>query len=251
MGLLKKAIRFAKKLVAGEIDSKDRKKIKERTKTAHFNYRLRLADEASGSPFSLLVLGDSGAKGAAKIRVGQAMRKEREIAFVLHLGDVVYLSGSKEGYPDRVIQPYQHWLVDRTVKSHKDLLFNTPFLPIYGNHDYFDFADIPIIGDLAGEISDNIGSGSHNGRVFEEAFVQADASLVTDGVLDYIPNKQTRIPNRYYWFTYGNCVFMALDSNTLDGVPRREKAESNALWLRRELVFSRRGNQRQHWIGFS
>ena len=239
MGLFKKVTRFAKKIIAGEIDTKDRKKIAERTKTAHFNYRLSLDGEPSGKPFSLLVLGDSGAKGEAKNRVGTAMSSEQDIAFVLHLGDVVYLSGSKEGYPKRVITPYKHWLANKNVKSHKELLFNTPFLPIYGNHDYFDFANVPLIGDIAGKISDEIGSGSHNGRVFEEAFVQADASLVNSGTLDYIPNKQTRIPNRYYWFTYENCAFIALDSNTLDGVKRLEKAESKALWLRRELARAR------------
>ncbi|MDX1531973.1 MAG: metallophosphoesterase family protein [Rhodothermales bacterium] len=215
------------------IDTRDREKITARTRPAPagYDYRLQITDAAGGgdgrdrSAISFLAVGDSGSKGRShrpKYLVANNMVKEGPVDLVLHLGDVVYSSGSKEGYEDRFIRAYRYWLKDGAEHRYDDLVFTTPFLPVYGNHDYYDFHKaVPLIGDLVGrvlgEVVDEVGSGSGNGRVFEEAFVARDLAGVRDGVLPYVPGRATRIPNRYYWFTHGPCAFFALDSNTLDG----------------------------------
>ena len=117
------------------------------------------------------------------------------------------------------IKPYRHWLKDGKHSRFDDMVFTKPFLPIYGNHDYYDFKKaIPGLGGFLAKVSKEIGAGSKNGRVFEQAFVEKDTSRVQDGCLPYVTGERTRIPNRYYWFTHGPCAFFALDSNTLDGV---------------------------------
>ena len=223
------------------IDSDDRKKIERRTQGNHdgYDYRLDLGEPAAGEPFRFLAVGDSGSGGRHKpdkFRVANVMAQEESIDLVLHLGDLVYLSGSKEGYPSRFIKPYRQWLQRGDDHSYDDMVFKKPFLPIYGNHDYYDFARIA----LPGAVSHEIGTGSRNGRVFEKAFVETGNS-VHNGKLPYRPGQRTRIPNRYYWFTYGNCAFFALDSNTLDGLPETPPQDSRAMWLRRKLAKERSG----------
>lgn len=252
MGFLKKlfgwVIKPLTKWYKGAIDSKDRHKIKERTQTNSFMHRLKLDVATSPDSFSFLVVGDSGHGGPdqkAKTAVADAMWKEVHdaLAFTIHVGDVVYMDGAKEGYPDRFIRPYRQWLKDSTSEYH-GMVFEKAFLPIYGNHDYYDFPDIPVIGDIVGRLSDSIGSGSHNGKVFEEAFVQTKALGGADA-LDYIPGDtdKTRIPNRYYWFTYGDCAFIGLDSNTLDGVEGTREVDRDAV-KRREKEAKKR--QKKH-----
>jgi hypothetical protein len=220
------------------IDTRDRDKIEERTRgripaeLRDYDFRLHFENAPPTGSFSFLALGDSGSMGPKeqiKFEVARMMAAEQGVSMVLHLGDVVYLSGSADGYRDRFILPYKEWLVrGKEQASHVEMLFKLPFLPVYGNHDYYDVNDalqlIPIIGDLVGDViaatKEEIGRGSKNGKVFEEAFVASAADLVarvTKDGLPYVAGEQTRIPNRYYWFTFGPCAFFALDSNTLDG----------------------------------
>lgn len=228
------------------IDSKDRKKITERTRRSSnpdYDYRLALTREAAAGPFSFLALGDAGSKGSKhriKYLVADTMNEENDVDFILHLGDVVYSSGSKEGYKDRFIKAYHHWLKNGTSHRFNNMTFTKPFLPVYGNHDYYDLKNaigIPLlgglIGSIIGEVEDEVGSGSRNGKVFEEAFVATDLSRVQDGRLPYVTGERTRIPNRYYWFTHGPCAFFALDSNTLDsiGPPTEEQLDRLKLEL--------------------
>lgn len=209
-------------------DTRDREKIRDRTRpnTGAFDYRLRLrgATEAD-RPVSFLVVGDSGAGGGEvrpKYNVADAMAAEAGVDLALHLGDLVYISGSREGYRNRFIRVFKDWIVDPDRAEWDGLVFSRPFLPIYGNHDYYDYGDLagPLLGAtlgrLIGRLEHELGSGSGNGTVFEEVFVNRDEAAVRDGALEYRPAEATRLPNRYYWFTYGGCAFYALDSNTLD-----------------------------------
>lgn len=225
-------------------EEKDRVKIKERTRrppNPDYDYRIHFVNESTSGPFSFLALGDSGARGRRhkiKYRIADAMADEEEINLILHLGDVVYLSGSKEGYKDRFIRAYHHWLVRGKKHKYKDMVFTKPFLPVYGNHDYYDLRSairIPFLGrllsTLIGGVIEEVGSGSRNGRVFEKAFIIEKLKKVVDGCLPYETGKRTRLPNRYYWFTQGPCAFFALDSNTLDGLANPGEIDKSALKL--------------------
>ena len=233
-----------KKILNRSFDTKDRLKISQRTQkyTGDYNYRLAIDQSAVGDSFSFMVLGDSGTgnkKKRAKFLVPSAMKEvhDDQSDFILHLGDLVYLSGSKEGYKHRFIHPYQHWLLHGIKHKYHNMVFNKAFLPVMGNHDYYDFKNIRILGKLASLFgAREIGSGSENGKVFETAFVNTSDARVTEGVLPYIPNVQTKIPNRYYWFTYSNCAFIALDSNTLDCVPNPSNSASEDLKEQRRLA---------------
>ena len=60
-----------------------------------------------------------------------------------HTGDVVYLTGSSEQYPDNFIKPYREFIVggERPNKVCFDkMTFKLPFLPVLGNHDYYDLS---------------------------------------------------------------------------------------------------------------
>ena len=61
--------------------------------------------------------------------------------FVLHTGDVVYLVGSSEYYPKNFISPYREFLVrgeEYKNITYDQMVFKMPFLPVPGNHDYYD-----------------------------------------------------------------------------------------------------------------
>ena len=270
MGFLKKLLKLVKKLkplYKSLIDTDDREKIRNRTQTRNEPYQLLLLDPADGNSFSFLALGDSGDGGSrispnwselrkeeltkeeekelkkaiksdSKFLIADEMKVEegtKAIDFIFHLGDVVYSSGAAEGYKHRFIGPYHHWLASGTNHDHKNMVFKKPFLPIYGNHDYYDIDDaVPLIGDLIGELKDSIGQGSGNGSVFEQAFVETEAHAVQNGQLEYFRDDRTRIPNRYYWFIHGNCAFFALDSNTLEGTPELSKEHRRAIKVRRK-----------------
>ena len=209
------------------IDSPDRKKIKKRTRHyPGYDYRidLRALESKSGDDFSFLALGDTGAGGDAKNAVARDMGREENdnTDFLLHLGDVVYLSGSKQGYKKRFINVYKKWIL-AGHRNRKNLVFSKPFLPIYGNHDYYDMQKaLSIVSRIIGRVFRALGTGSKNGKVFDKVFVEQDDNRIEvhttagNSGLPYIPEEATRIPNRYYWFTYKNCAFIALDSNTLD-----------------------------------
>lgn len=215
--------------------------------------RLVLNDNLEDSTeFSFLVLGDSGAGPH------QSHNPQREITelllqhydssrFVIHTGDVVYLVGSSEYYQQNFIKPYREFLVggeqpDRI--NYDKMVFKKPFLPVLGNHDYYDLpllygiiaqTTVPLRRLLRLKLNINVGlHGSNQGNAYARAFLdylQAfedsetlghhldqhyTAKTETGRCLSYQPGKFTRLPNRYYSFRYGGIDFFALDSSTFN-----------------------------------
>ena len=149
---------------------------------------------------------------------------------VIHTGDINYLTGEERLYDINFIDPYRAF---QTPSSHfHDLVFRLPFLPVPGNHDYYDLhgwvSKILSLGSWIGlskvlthffyrmNLSVPLG-GSDTGAAYMEAFV--DPQVDGSRPLPYRPNERTRIPNRYYQVRRGNVHFFALDSNTLDAPP--------------------------------
>lgn len=201
--------------------------------------------------FKFCVIGDSGNGqhygDSPQRRISQLMQSTIEDAkFVLHTGDVVYLVGSSEQYPENFIQPYREFLVggDQAQRIIYDqMVFNQPCLPVPGNHDYYD---LPIAYGLLSRllwplrqafryyIDLDVGwHGSHSGDAYARAFLdylktipESDLKLhlekhytaetSTGKGLVYQPGQFTRLPNRYYRFRYGGIDFFALDSNTFN-----------------------------------
>ncbi|MGK7912804.1 MAG: metallophosphoesterase [Synechococcus sp.] len=204
---------------------------------------------AEDEEFSFLVLGDSGTGrhygDRPQRRVAEAlMAQGQDARFVLHTGDVVYLVGSSEQYFANFINPYREWLVGgETPKAipYDRMVFQLPFFPTLGNHDYFDLS--PILGGLSvlakpirrllrRYIELDVGChGSFTGDAYARAFMDylhrldrtdlethLDRHYTATGgtCLSYVPGEFTRIPNRYYRFRYGGIDFFALDSNTFN-----------------------------------
>lgn len=149
---------------------------------------------------------------------------------VLHTGDINYLTGEERLYDINFIDPYRAF---QTPDSHfHNLVFRLPFLPVPGNHDYYDLhgwvSTILTVGSWVGlskvlthffyrmNLSVPLG-GSDTGAAYMEAFVDSDAN--SPQPLPYRPGERTKIPNRYYQFRQGNVHGFALDSNTLDAPP--------------------------------
>ncbi|MGA7934873.1 MAG: metallophosphoesterase [Kovacikia sp.] len=215
--------------------------------------RLFLDDGREDSPeFSFLVLGDSGSgphRGHNPQRqIAEQMLSHRdECRFILHTGDVVYLVGSSEYYPKNFIEPYRDFLIggDRYKSIAYDrMIFNLPFFPVPGNHDYYDLpflygvlaqATLPIRRLLESRIDLDVGwRGSGQGNVYARAFLdylkgfsatsevaahlERHYTIKTNSgyCLRYQPGHFTRLPNRYYTFRAGGIDFFALDSNTFN-----------------------------------
>jgi hypothetical protein len=189
--------------------------------------------------FTFLALGDSGDSEAAGPRMSPQDGVAREMArdaalpgsegaasFVVHVGDVVYMTGERRLYDRNFRQPYAPFLTpESTVDA---MVFRMPFLPTPGNHDYYDLrgwtrwlAKVPLLGAGVRAIAHELFAfslpegGSDMGRAYMQAFVDADADT-SQVPLPYRPGERTRLPNRYYRFRMGNADFFALDSNTLD-----------------------------------
>jgi hypothetical protein len=189
--------------------------------------------------FEFLVLGDTGDSDVVRDGLSPQDAVARELAeeaslphrkgrgrLVLHLGDVVYMTGERRLYDRNFRRPYAAFLTPDS--TYERLVFRLPFLPVPGNHDYYDFpvwagwlARAPLLGAGFREIARELFAfsiprgGSDMGRAFMEAFVDGAAP----GPRAYLPGRDTRLPNRYYRLHYGGVDFFALDSNTLDGVP--------------------------------
>lgn len=213
--------------------------------------RLVLSGE-DNPEFSFLVIGDSGSgqhRGySPQRRVAEQMLPHREdCKFLLHTGDVIYLVGSKEFYLKNFIEPYREFLVGgeqyRRI-AFDQMVFNFPFLPVPGNHDYYDVpliyglaiqATYPIRRLLNSRLDLDIGwHGSFQGKAYAQAFLDPLRSLELRGALAehldrhysvetktgrclrYEPGEFTRLPNRYYMFRQGGIDFFALDSNTFN-----------------------------------
>ncbi|MBD2576115.1 metallophosphoesterase [Oscillatoria sp. FACHB-1406] len=215
--------------------------------------RLSIDDGGDRDPeFSFLVIGDSGTGNrygqSPQHQVAELLEEERSrCRFLLHTGDVVYLVGSSEYYRDNFIKPYRKFLVggDRVSQIAYDrMTFNFPFLPVPGNHDYYDLPFVygllaqmawPLRRLLRSKIDIDVGwHGSRQGDAYARAFLDYLQNYNLPGQLDrhldlyytvktptgrclrYQPGIFTRLPNRYYTFCYGGIDFFALDSNTFN-----------------------------------
>jgi len=215
--------------------------------------QLVLDDDREDSPaFSFLVLGDTGSGTHyghhPQRRIAEQMLAHRDRSrFILHTGDVVYRVGSSEYYPQNFIEPYREFLVGGDQPSriaYDQMTFNLPFLPIPGNHDYYDLPLLygvlvqtlsPLKWLLRSRLDFDLGwHGSYQGDAYAHAFLDYlkrfktnrelahhldthyTASTQTGKCLRYQPGHFTRLPNRYYTFRSGGIDFFALDSNTFN-----------------------------------
>jgi hypothetical protein len=215
--------------------------------------RLVLADgQNDATEFSFLVIGDSGSGQHGghhpQRRIAEQMLTHREeCRFILHTGDVIYLVGSSEFYPKNFIEPYREFLVGGEQYkrlNYDQMVFNMPFLPVPGNHDYYDLPVLygaiaqityPIRRLLQSRLDLDLGwHGSRQGKAYTQAFIDPlwmiemqgklgqhldrhySAETASGRCLQYEPGQFTRLPNRYYTFRYGGIDFFALDSNTFN-----------------------------------
>ena len=224
--------------------------------------------------FHFLVLGDSGT-GRHRFQSPPRRIAERLLshksgaAFLLHTGDVVYLVGALDQYRANFLKPYREWLHQGhgwKSMSPEGLVFNQPFLPVPGNHDYYDLS-LPV-AFLAGltlplrrylQWFDDVDAGwrgSKQGEAYARVFLDVlnqiplarlpdHLNLHYDAVWDgqrclrYRPGVNTRLPNRYFRFRHAGVDVFAIDSNTLMTLEQPTTSRRN---LREEL---RRLEQRQ------
>jgi hypothetical protein len=177
---------------------------------------------------------------------------------VIHTGDINYLTGEQRLYDINFIDPYRAF---QTPESHfANLVFRVPFLPVPGNHDYYDLhgwlSKIMTVSSWVGlskvlthffyrlGLSVPLG-GSDTGAAYMAAFV--DGEKDSPQPLPYQPGVRTKLPNRYYQFRQGNVHFFALDSNTLDtpppGAEDKWKDSAPAIVERSEQKLSRLNEQ--------
>lgn len=220
-------------------------------------HELRLPPPDDPQRFAFLVLGDTGdsdvtgTSESPQDAVARVLADEagmpghgRDAALVLHLGDVVYMTGERRLYDRNFRRPYAPFLAPDSTYEH--LVFRMPFLPVPGNHDYYDFprwarwvARTPLLGPGARALARELfafslpAGGSDAGGTFMDAFVARDGD---GGPLAYVPGRDTRVPNRYYRFSCGDVDFFALDSNTLDAFPPEVGASQVRASAARELA---------------
>lgn len=203
----------------------------------HFEF-LALGDTGDSEPDTALSPQDAVARCLAESCAGPV--GAGAACLVLHTGDVVYMTGERRLYERNFRRPYASFLTaESTVEN---LVFRLPFLPVPGNHDYYDFARwarllvrTPVVGSGVRAVARELFTyrvpegGSGMGRTFMEAFVNGTPP---DGPLRYQPGAHTRIPNRYYQARFGSVDFFALDSNTLEPPP----PSANPARVRREAA---------------
>ena len=192
--------------------------------------------------FEFLALGDTGDSESAGTRMSPQDAVARELArdaavpeskgsgqLVLHTGDVVYMTGEHRLYERNFRRPYAPFLMPESTVD--DLTFRLPYLLVPGNHDYYDvggwakwLARVPLLRFGVRAAIDRLFSlklpegGSNMGAAFMTAFIDPNADTTKDPY-PYLPASKTRLPNRYYQFTFGTVDFFALDSNTLEAPP--------------------------------
>lgn len=203
-------------------------------------YELDLPQPADPDCFEFLVLGDTGDSepGQSGTSPQDAVARfltedagppvgKGKAELVLHLGDVVYMTGERRLYDPNFRRPYAGFLTPESTVE--DIVFRMPFLPVPGNHDYYDFARwarvltrVPVLGGGVRAIAQELFAyripegGSGKGRAYMEAFVDGAGA---EEPLPYRPGERTRLPNRYYRFRFGCADFFGLDSNTLEPPP--------------------------------
>jgi 3',5'-cyclic AMP phosphodiesterase CpdA len=150
---------------------------------------------------------------------------------LLHLGDVVYYAGEARLYEAYVRDPYRALTAAGDGRT-----FGIPFLPVPGNHDYYDLnpwveAAIRLLKTIGWHESVSRAlhrnlplGGSGAGKAYREAFVHMNGAGPPQ-TLDYVPGQSTRVPHRFYRFSVGEVDFFALDSNTLDAAAESEAQE--------------------------
>jgi hypothetical protein len=193
--------------------------------------------------WEFLAVGDTGDAEAAgpddspQDAVGREMAEDSvnpvgggTAQMVIHTGDVIYMTGERRLYDRNFRRPYSRFLTQESTVD--NLVFRLPFLPVPGNHDYYDLgawanwlSRVPLLGRGLRTLAHRFFAfgipegGSDMGRAYMEAFVDLPKEKKAEQEatpLQYIAGKQTRIPNRYYQFRRGSVDFFALDSNTLD-----------------------------------
>jgi uncharacterized protein (TIGR03437 family) len=82
------------------------------------------------APFEFLAFGDSGTGSPEQAQIASRLL-DRDSAFVVHTGDLVYPSGTFERYESLYFDYY------------RDLMRDAPFFPCPGNHDYYETSCIP------------------------------------------------------------------------------------------------------------
>lgn len=200
--------------------------------------------------FHFLVLGDSGTgrhrfHSPPRHVAERLLPHKQNAGFLLHTGDVVYLVGAAEQYRENFLKPYREWLHNgenwKTI-SHQGLLFNQPFFPVPGNHDYYDLSlPLAVVAGLTLPLRRRLQwfhdidagwRGSGQGETYARAFLdvlgdlaphqlqdhlnrQYDATWNGARCMHYKPGQITRLPNRYYRFQHAGVDVFALDSNTL------------------------------------
>ncbi|MUG92105.1 metallophosphoesterase [Scytonema sp. UIC 10036] len=243
--------------------------------------RLAIDDGASDNPeFSFLVVGDSGAGPHwgynPQRQIAELMLPHhQESSFMLHTGDVIYLVGSSEFYPDNFIKPYREFIVGGENPeriSYDRMVFQLPILPVPGNHDYYDLpllfglislTTLPLRRLLGSGVDLDVGwRGSGEGDVYARAFLDYlkghmlpgelsrhldeyyTVQTTTGRCLRYQPGRFTRLPNRYYTFRYGGIDFFALDSNTFNNprpLPKTQEGDA----FRKELELRRQSLEQE------
>ncbi len=243
--------------------------------------RLIIDDGASDNPeFSFLVIGDSGSGPHwgynPQRQIAELMLPHhQESSFMLHTGDVIYLVGSSEFYPDNFIKPYREFIVggENPEKITYDrMVFQLPILPVPGNHDYYELplffglvslTTMPLRRLLGSGVDLNVGwRGSGHGDVYARAFLDYLKGIMLPGELSrhldeyytvqtntgrclrYQPGHFTRLPNRYYTFRYGGIDFFALDSNTFNNplpLPKTQEGDT----FRKELELRRQSLEQE------
>lgn len=242
--------------------------------------RLVLEDgQADANEFSFLVVGDSGSGSHRSYnpqrKVAQMMLPHHdESRFMLHTGDVIYLVGSSEYYPNNFIKPYREFILggeDFKRVAYDQMIFTLPILPVPGNHDYYDLpllyglvslTTLPLRRLLQSRLDIDVGwHGSRQGDAYAKAFLDYlkafklpgdlsrhldkhyTAKTDTGYCLSYEPGRFTRLPNRYYTFCYGGIDFFALDSNTFNDPPPLPKTQEGD--AQRKVLEKRRDDLEQ------
>ena len=223
----------------------DREIISRWTRPAGAGHELLLPQPPDPERFSFLALGDTGdseshdAGTSPQDAVAACMAEDAALPgsrgaaqLLLHTGDVIYMTGERRLYDRNFRRPYAPFLTEESTVD--DLVFRLPFLPVPGNHDYYDLSRwarmlslTPGLGEgvraIARELfaySLSVG-GSDQGRAYMDSFIAPDGASLAEP-LRYRPGQLTRLPNRYYRFQYGSVDFFALDSNTLEAPPPSE-----------------------------